>query len=313
MGAAARKLLTSDYVNRFCSLSCESPQRLSGRFNPALGDVLYRSNSGASNYAGLGATVRHSSRLLTAQGAYTYSHSIDNQSDALLGDLYSLSLIYPEGAAVGQQPAVFTQQFNSRIDRASSDFDLRHNLVFLSIWNLPQLGTSPWQRQITRGWRAAQFAFIRSGFPYTKYHASVMYAPTGGLLLANRKSIMPGRRPVLDEPFQIPGGVYLLDDDALAEPASGTVGNLGRNSLPGPGFWNMDVSLARNFRFAGLGEAAGLEVRVDAFNVFNHANLTTPVSGFSLRAPIAGHAAFPAVGPLYQTPRRLQLQVRLSF
>lgn len=318
-GAVARKLLTTDYVNRSCSVGCTSQQQIGGRFNPSLGDIVYRSNSGASSYAGLGATLRHASSLVTAQASYTFSHSIDNQSDALVGDLYNLWQTYPEGAAASQQPSVFTRQFDSRADRGSSDFDLRHNAAFLSIWSLPRFGRSAWERSVTGGWRAAQFAFIRSGFPYTRYagagaipgYTAVTYAASGGLLLANRANLT-GETATLEKPLQLPGRVYLLDNTVLRTPAN-TLGSLGRNSLPGPGFWNMDVSLARNFRIGGRLEGAELEVRADAFNVFNHANLTTPVDGTSYRGPVRAEAAFPAVSPLYPTPRRIQLQIRLAF
>jgi hypothetical protein len=102
-------------------------------------------------------------------------------------------------------------------------------------------------------------------------------------------------------------------------------GNLGRNSIPGPGYWDIDASLARSFPLRG--EGPRLEIRADAFNVFNHANLGAPnnlcvpnsnrvcSSGFGTAyfgvAPQT--TGFAALAPLTAQQRQIQLQVRLYF
>ena len=60
---------------------------------------------------------------------------------------------------------------------------------------------------------------------------------------------------------------------AFGRPARGTFGDMGRNELHGPGFWNVDASLFKRF---GLGGDRNLEFRVEAQNVFNHVNLGQP-------------------------------------
>ncbi len=60
-------------------------------------------------------------------------------------------------------------------------------------------------------------------------------------------------------------------------PHPSALGNLGRNALTGPGFYNFDVALGRGFRLPRLGESTcKLRFRADAFNVFSHANLGNP-------------------------------------
>ena len=62
---------------------------------------------------------------------------------------------------------------------------------------------------------------------------------------------------------------------AFARPAAGTFGNSGRNFLTGPGYWNVDASLFKRFRFS---DRTNLEFRVEVQNLFNHVNLGQPDS-----------------------------------
>ena len=64
-----------------------------------------------------------------------------------------------------------------------------------------------------------------------------------------------------------------IPGSAFGRPARGTFGNLGRNQLRGPGFWQADASLFKNFE---LGAGRRVEIRVEAVNIFNHVNLGNP-------------------------------------
>jgi hypothetical protein len=101
------------------------------------------------------------------------------------------------------------------------------------------------------------------------------------------------------------------------------LGNSGRNAFIGPGFYSVDVSLARSFGLRWLGEAGRLTVRADAYNFLNHANLGNPNSDFTNPpSPSFGVATFgrqgtqsgfPAESPLNETARQIQLSVRVRF
>jgi hypothetical protein len=69
-----------------------------------------------------------------------------------------------------------------------------------------------------------------------------------------------------------------LDPKAFATPPAGTLGNLSRGAVRGPGTWQFDVALSRNFRF---GESQRLEFRAEAFNLTNSFRMENPTTSFT--------------------------------
>jgi hypothetical protein len=322
-GALGRKLIASDLVNRRAAASSGNE----GRLNPELRqDVLFRSNFGSSSYTALAALARYRAARGQFHVSYTWSHSIDNQSDPLQGHFDDLQFVRSGGR--GNNLASLTRQFDSRADRGSSDFDQRHNLVFYSLWDLPSPAREGWLRHLLNGWQAAQIAGFRSGFPYNLIATSFLpacpgeEAPGAATLVRNRPSLLPGRQALLAAPEPVPGGVKLLDESSFCNPGS-RLGNVGRNSLTGPGFWNVDLSAGKRFPLQRLGEAAALVFRADFFNALNHANLGDPEGladlgergtfGEALWGRRGKPPAFPSVTPLDQSPRQIQLQLKLVF
>lgn len=126
-----------------------------------------------------------------------------------------------------------------------------------------------------------------------------------------RPNLVPGVNPIVSN-WSVATGY--LNPNAFAQPADGTFGNLGRNAIYGPGFWNVDMSLSKNTK---LSERVNLQVRWEVFNVFNHPN-------FALPNAVWGSDSF---GQISQTPdvaqgnpglggggpRVMQLGTRLSF
>ena len=165
-------------------------------------------------------------------------------------------------------------------------------------------------------------AAFRSGFPFTVIGTSNVVVG-GGQVLNNRPDIVDPKQTVLANPVPVPGGERLLNPAGFREAAPSTLGNAGRNAFIGPGFFNIDVSVAKSFGVPWLGESGRLRVRADAFNVLNHANLGNPDSLFTFPlSPTFGVATFgrqakqsgfPAVSPLNELPRQIQLSIRLDF
>jgi hypothetical protein len=119
----------------------------------------------------------------------------------------------------------------------------------------------------------------------------------------------------------IPGGKQLLNPADFLPPATGTIGNTGRNAFRGPGLFNIDLSLSREFPISKLGESGRLTVRADLFNVLNHANLNNPCANYNcgsnfgdaLYGRTETNNGFPLLLPLTETARQIQVLVRVSF
>jgi hypothetical protein len=259
--------------------------------------------------------VRHRSRRGMLQLSYTWSHSIDNQSDPLTGDYFDLYFTNVNASGSSSTKAAFTQQFKPWADRATSDFDQRHNLVFYSWWSVPSLKRSRAFGALTSGWQFSQMAAFRTGFPY-----SVSSAATGGLMNQRANIVNPSQLLAPIGSPAAPGSVAILNPAAFAAPPDGVVGNSGRNAFRGPGLWNVDLSLSRTFALPFLGEAARLVFRSDFYNAFNHANLSNPNSrvgsagfGQATYGRVDYNTGFPALTPLRETPRQIQLIVKVEF
>ena len=315
LGAYGRKLITTDIVNRDFSTP-------SGRYNPNLPDVAYRANQGFSDYNALTAVARYRTGRGIVQASYTWSHSIDNQSDPLIGDFFNLDFTAIQSASASLSRSTFSQQFNPNVDRGNSDFDQRQNLVIFSYWNLPSpFAGSKWGL-LLRDWTVGELAAFRSGFPFTVIGTSTT-VPGGGLIIDNRVNIIDPNQTVFAHPIHVPGGEQLLNPSDFTEAAASTLGNEGRNAFTGPGFYSFDLSLARAFPVPWLGEGGRIRFRADAFNVLNHANLGNPDALFTF--PLSStfgiatfgrqgfQSGFPAVSPLNEAPRQIQLSVRIEF
>ena len=316
VGSLGRHLLTTDEINRPFSLAASevAPDNFNRSYNPDLPLIAYRGSQGASNYNALSAVARYHSNGRSLYIAYTWSHSIDDQSDPLAGDFFDLNFSSLVPAAYAPSVATFSRQFDSRSDKARSDFDQRQNLVFYSVWQLPSFhGT----KGLLRDWKISQMAAFRAGFPFTVY-APIAEPVTGGTIFNTRGDFV-GESPVgVRKP--IPGGFQVLDLSQFAAPAPGLIGSSGRNAFAGPGFFNVDVSLSRSFPVRVLSESGRLTLRADAFNLLNHANLgqpdsqmTSPTFGDAFYGRMGQNSGFPSLVPFRETARQIQLLVRLEF
>ncbi len=321
-GSAGRKLIATDLINRSLSAvnpyipidtsSPLSPTNPPGKLPP----IDYRSNQGDSIYNALTLSGRYRSSVVQAQVSYSWSHAIDNQSDALGANFFNLGFTNPlQAGNPSGAPAMFTLENNSRVDRGNADFDQRNNLVFYSLWNLPILFASSRVAPWFRNWEVGELAAFRSGFPFTVTIPSV--SPT-----------IPDNRADLTLPSGVyiheyaDGGRRLLNSNAFQLPKNGMLGDTTRNEFRGPGLYSLDFSLRRTFH---LTERWHFTLRADAFNILNHANLNNPDSEYSTTAlglaafGVASYgrkgvtSGFPGSVPLDETPRQFQLSVRVDF
>ncbi len=130
------------------------------------------------------------------------------------------------------------------------------------------------------GWQFNSNTIIQSGLPFNVSYDTAGICDVG----ANRPNINGDRK--------YRGRERWFDPTTFSDPAVGTLGNLKRNSLNGPGYWRTDASLFKKFRFTEMKEP---EFRSEAVNLFNHVNLGHPDSIIGNPAsPNANAGASPA-------------------
>jgi hypothetical protein len=155
--------------------------------------------------------------------------------------------------------------------------------------------SSPVLGPIVSDWRVAGILSARSGTWLT--------------VTTNRDPAftgIPGQRPnqVLDNPYSEDKSLAsYLNRAAFALPAPGTLGDHPNRSIEGPGFWTVDLSLAR---LLPLGTGRTLELRAEAFNLLNNFNWGNPVTNFD-----AG--TFGRITSQAGTPRILQFAIKYAF
>ena len=309
LGALGRRLITTDQVNR-----------RSGLYNAELPIISYRGSQGLSDYNALTAVARYRAGRRQFQLAYTWSHAIDNQSEPLAGDFFDLSITRVSSGQDRGARAAFSRQFDSRVDRGSSDFDQRHNLVFFSVLDLPVPFPASKAAALFRDWKFSHMAAFRSGFPFTVFAPSEIVAG-GEIIYNNRADVVDPDRAVVKQNEPVTGGKRLLDPSGFQKPAAGRLGNSGRNAFAGPGLFNIDISLSRSFPVRWLGESGLFALRADAFNLLNHANLNNPAAYLGQEATFGiasfgrkgRSSGFPALTPFNETPRQIQFLLRLEF
>jgi len=261
-----------------------------------VGFINYLPHSAQSNYHSL--FVRFEKPFahgLSWLGSYNFSKAITNAPQ-----------FRNAGGATGSENSPAQDSFNLRAERGLASFDTRNRLVNTVVYQLPFGRDKPFLRyglasKILGGWETSGILSLQSGFPYTinlKGDTAGVGAGTGGIFV--RPNAVPGAY------WQLSGSqrstVRFFNTAAFTMPAAGTFGNVGRNTLIGPGLFNMDVVLSRYVR---LKEGVNLQFRAEFFNGFNHSNYN--LVGRIINDPTYGQV-------LSQLdPRQLQFGLKLTF
>ena len=251
--------------------------------NPALGKyysgIEVADDGGNSNYNGLLISAQHRfASHFTLLSNLTWSHCISDVdfTGELAGTIY-------------QNPN------NRAAERSSCGFDRRLNLNTSIVFSTPAIG-NPFVRQLTGGWQVSPIFTAYSGQPLTVTDNGKDISLTGQLQdrpnVALPTAVIPSTQTVKS----------WFNQSAFAVQASGTYGDSGRFAVVGPGAWNMDLGLSRNFK---IGERLTLETRGEAFNIFNHGNWNAPGNGL-------GSSTFGQI-TTFSSPRIIQLAMKFSF
>jgi hypothetical protein len=203
------------------------------------------------------------------------------------------------------------------VDYGPANFIRTHVYVLSTTWELPfgkgkryASDASGALDAIIGGWQLNAVGNIMSGLPFNiSYRDAGQDRDTG----PNRPDLVGdpavGSGDGLTTPYfnAIPIG---SSGSAFGRPARGTFGNMGRNELRGPGFWNVDASL---FKMFSIGSRANLELRIEAQNLFNHVNLGNPNSEVGVPGNLNATAGFITGTAPNHVQRNLQFAARFSF
>ena len=221
---------------------------------------------------------------------------------------WTLLANYTYAKNLSDAPDFRSPMFESAIPQDNSNLgaekglacDIRHRFAMSAVYDLPAFRKYGWSSLVTKDWRLSAVYQAQSGFPLT---ISVFgdTANSGTLLGEN-----PIRANYTGQPVFTSGtntAASWFNPGAFATPAAFTFGNVGRNTVYGPGLQTLDLALQREFTVT---EKMKFQFRAEFFNALNHINLGTP--NRFVNTPQFGtitEAATPG--------REIQFGARLSF
>jgi hypothetical protein len=278
------------YINM--AVACYGTPGFGTPFNPSiyrpystLGSIMAVDNIGDSRYNAFQLSVRRTAAPLVLGVAYTYSHSIDDSSD--------------------RADANFVNSYDIASNKASSSFDIRHNLAVsyildLRLYHLLQnfLGninsdpdsdsgkvnrpassylTSALSKGLLDKWQLSGITFYQTGTPFSIINGG----SSGGISVSDSGGVAnyfgtgsyadcssDTYRPMkLDNSYANTEGPLLQNTSKYVAPQGLTFGNCGRNSANNPSRLNFSMAMLKNFKIMSRGD---LEFRAEAFNIFNH-------------------------------------------
>ncbi len=178
--------------------------------------------------------------------------------------------------------------------------DVRHRVALSLVYDVPGLKRSAVLRTVTSNWNLSSVYQVQSGMPFT----ISVFGDT-----ANSGTVL-GENPIRANYTGAPifgSGTHTAEEwfnpAAFATPAAYTFGNVGRNSVYGPGMQTLDLALSRTF---SLTERTRFQFRAEAFNALNHTNLGTPNR-------YVNEPQFGTITMAMTPGRELQMSARVSF
>ncbi|HEY1754148.1 MAG TPA: TonB-dependent receptor [Bryobacteraceae bacterium] len=256
-----------------------------GPLGSAFGSVSYQTTIGNSNYNALEVSLHHTGGRVQVFLSYTYSKSIDQSSN--LGDQ--------------------VDPFNPNLSRGLSAFDMRQDFVASYSYRVPFERLFRSGGRFAEGWSISGITRYSTGLPVTFLNhedTSLLGTQGNGInnLAVDELEYTHGPLDLNHNPRN--GNVY-FNTSLFGLPPLGSIGNSGRRLFSGPGIDNYDLTLQKNFK---LHESKSLELRLEGFNAFNHAQFYGPaaVDG-NISSATFGHVVSAAA------PRLLQVALKIVF
>ena len=238
----------------------------------------YMPNSLYSNYNALQAQLRRNYKQLALEANYAWSHEIDDEVNVFAG---------------------FSDPFNPNLDRGSGDWDTRQNLTASALYTFSDLkGSSRLIQETLGGWQASSILQTRSGLAQ---NVEVTNGFFGNYMRPNRvagTSLKVANASWPHSSYNI--NAFALEpgfDGVWGDPT--TLGNIGRNYVRGPAFFQWDISGMKNFPIT---DKLKMQFRADIFNILNHPNFSNIDTG------ICSSVSYPSATSAVCTPNTPTLQ-----
>jgi Carboxypeptidase regulatory-like domain/TonB dependent receptor len=276
------------------------------RINPNFGAIAATDWMGHSSYDGLQVNlVQRPVKGLMYQIAYTWSKAIDIGSSTFSEGGETLNNV---AAAYGLDP--------SSSMRGPADFDVPHNLVINSQYELPTPGfvkNNALGKTVLGGWQVGGIYTRQTGGDFSlKITSDQAFTGT-----SKASTSSGGERPMY---VNIPGcsvdavtgniGHY-INTACFAFPVPGQLGNLGRNTLRMPTFRDLDFSVFKNQNL--WGEKLKAQLRIEMFNILNNTNLTPQTQSiFDSKGNLVSNIGTPQA-PTTNPSRQIQFGLKLVF
>ncbi|HTZ99950.1 MAG TPA: TonB-dependent receptor [Candidatus Aquilonibacter sp.] len=295
------------------------------RPNQQYSDINMRGSGGISSYNAMNVkfqTQNLHNTGLTLVANYTWAHSLDDISSTFSEDL--------QGGSGYIGSLGYTDALDPKLDYGNSDYDIRNRIVVSPVWQTPWYKDAGGVKgEVLGGWTISGIITARSGIPFSVYdytndfnfYTVPRLTPATPITQYHTGAAVPvggGVFNVLTVP--VPASFAPLDpalgiSDFGPYPANMT----GRNAFRGPGAWNTDLAISKNFK---LTERFNLEFRAEGFDIFNHHNLYVFAGDLDYDGPtdtpltvsaFKGGLGSLALGGNHDERRFGQFSLRLSF
>jgi outer membrane receptor protein involved in Fe transport len=222
----------------------------------------------------------------TFQANYTWSKSIDNSS-------------YDTTTGIGDEYQITT---NPNLNKGPSQFDQTQRVVVSYVYDLPFGKGRKWLDRggvlnaVLGGWKDSGSFIAHSGIPFDIFSGGPnLTGAISGYIYADCTGNPAGPKTAAE----------WFNTGAFSDPSAYRFGTCGRDIVRGPGSWDYDMALMKDFRLPIRWETTKIEFRADAFNLFNHPNLGLPNN-------TTDSSAFGTITSA-STPRTLQVGAQIVF
>jgi hypothetical protein len=263
-----------------------------------------------SNYNGLEVDVRRNfAHGLQFRGNYTFAKNLDN------GSAWNTSVS-------ANTPAFVSVPSSPKLDYGRAATDVRQIAAINGTYELPfgrnkafAANLGPVAEHVVGGWSVSAIANFQTGFPFSP---QLGYNPTGSG--DTRNPVRPNLNPNFTGKLYPRTVAQWFNPAAFSAPLSttnssgtitgGAVGNLGRDTLEGPGLSEVDLSLLKSTK---LTERVNAQFRAEFFNILNHSNFTTPNPIVFSALNTATSSTAGVITATATISRQIQFGIKLGF